>query len=59
MIVTNFMWAMFNSDDPISFITPDVAYKMPDAEKGKKRSLYMPVWCIDNDISLHYEGVEL
>ncbi len=62
MILANFMWAMFNSDNPIDagLFGTEVAYKMPDAEKGKFKPLDMPVWEIsENDINMHEEGVDL
>ena len=62
IIVSNFIWAMFNSDNPIDagLFGTEVAYKMPDAEKGKLKPLDMPVWSISNEnIEMHLEGVEL
>ena len=62
IIVTNFMWAMFNVDNLInefSLFSPEIAYKMPDAEKDNFKSLDMPVWSINDSIDVHYEGVEL
>ena len=62
VITTNFMWAMFNSDNPIDMglLGTEVAYKMPDAEKGKLKPLDMPVWKIsENNIEVHEEGVDL
>ena len=62
MILSNFMWAMFNSDNPIDagLFGTEIAYKMPEAEKGKLTSLDMPIWEItDNSISVHEEGVDL
>lgn len=62
IIVTNFMWAMFNVDNLInefSLFSPEIAYKMPDAEKDNFKSLDMPVWSINDSIDVHYEGVDL
>ena len=62
IITTNFMWAMFNSDKDIDMglLGSEVAYKMPEAEKGKLKSLDMPVWEIRDDfIDYHEEGVDL
>lgn len=62
IIVTNFMWAMFNVDNLInefSLFSPEIAYKMPDAKKGNFKSLDMPVWSINDSIDVHYEGVDL
>lgn len=62
IITTNFMWAMFNANNLInefSLFSPEIAYKMPDAEKGNYKSLDMPVWSINDSIDVHYEGVDL
>lgn len=62
MILSNFMWAMFNSDNPIDagLFGSEVAYKMPEAERGSFIALDMPVWEIsENQIAVHYEGVDL
>lgn len=62
IIVTNFMWAMFNADNLInefSLFSPEIAYKMPEAEKGNLKPLDMPVWSINDSIDVHYEGVDL
>ena len=62
IITKNFIWAMFNSDNPIDagLFGTEIAYEMPKAEKGTLRPLDMPVWEInENDISVHEEGVEL
>ena len=62
IITKNFMWAMFNSDNPIDagLFGTEVVYKMPEAEKGKLISLNMPVWQIsDVTIGVHEEGVDL
>lgn len=62
MTLANFMWAMFNSDNPIDagLFGTEVAYKMPEAEKGKFKPLDMPVWDIsESDIDMHEEGVDL
>ena len=63
IISTNFIWAMFNSNNAISefsLFSPEIAYKMPEAEKENYKSLDMPVWEISSDnISLKREGVEL
>ena len=60
IITTNYLWAMFNSDHPSGGLWVEVAYKMPDAEKGKMNSLDMPVWTIgSNGMTLKYEGVDV
>lgn len=61
IIARNFMWAMFNSDSPITQLSPDVAYKMPEAEKGVFYPLQFPVWKIHDDLtySLDYEDVHV
>lgn len=59
IIVTNFIWAMFNSDIPNDGFYIDVAYKMPNALKKDYKSLDFPVWDISKDnISYHKEEVE-
>lgn len=62
IILSNFIWAMFNSDNPIDagLFGTEIAYKMPQAEKGDFKSLNLPVWEISKDkISMHEEGVDL
>lgn len=66
IIVTNFMWAMFNSEPSGSSMANmmgamDVVFAMPNAEKKKAKDewMQMPVWKIDDDcIELTYEEVE-
>ena len=66
MILSNFMWAMFNSEPTgLSFANMsgamDIAFSMPNAEKKKAKDewMQMPVWIIKNDdIELRYEEVE-
>ncbi len=62
IIAANFMWAMFNSDFGFGggLAGVDVAYKMPEAEKGKLKSLPIPVWSIsESGIFLNYDEVSL
>lgn len=61
IITRNFMWAMFNSERNEGLLLGiDVAYKMPEAEKGKMKPLDMPVWEIsETSIKVHEEGVDL
>ena len=62
IITTNFIWAMFNSDKEIDagFFGAEVAYKMPDAEKHKLKSIEFPVWNIsDENIEVHYEEAQI
>lgn len=60
IIITNFIWAMFNSEHPIGGFFIDVAYKMPDAEKKSYKTLKFPVWKIsDTEISMREEEVEV
>ena len=62
IITTNFIWAMFNSDNPIDagLFGTEVIYKMPNAEKQDYKSLDFPVWDIsENNIDYHEEGVDL
>lgn len=62
IITTNFIWAMFNADNPIDLglLGTEIIYKMPDAEKEKYKSLDFPVWDINaNEIDYHEEGVDL
>ena len=61
IIVRNFIWAMFNNEHNDGFLLGvDVAYKMPEAEKGNLKPLDMPVWEInEKDINVHEEGVDL
>jgi len=62
IITTNFIWAMFNSDNPIDvgLFGTEVIYKMPNAEKQDYKSLDFPVWDIsETDIDYHEEGVDL
>ena len=66
MILSNFMWAMFNEDPDTQSMAlfnaeVDIAFAMPNAEKNKKNDNYllMPVWEItESDIDVHEEGVE-
>ena len=59
-LTTNFIWAQFNSQNEITALFCDVAYTMPEAEKGKYRPIRLPVWIItDEDITLTYEDVEV
>ena len=62
IITTNFIWAMFNSDNPIDIglFGTEVIYKMPEAERQNFKPLDFPVWDIsENDIDYHEEGVDL
>ena len=62
IITTNFIWAMFNSDNPIDagLFGTEVIYKMPNAEKQDFESLDFPVWDIsETNIDYHEEGVDL
>ncbi|MCQ2753054.1 MAG: hypothetical protein MJ206_02225 [Bacilli bacterium] len=60
IISTNFIWGMFNSDHPISMLLTEVVYKMPEAEKGKLKTLQFPVWDINNkSIDFHMEDAEI
>lgn len=61
IIVRNFMWAMSNTyRDEGLLLGIDVAYKMPEAEKGNLKPLDMPVWEIsEKEINVHEEGVDL
>lgn len=62
IIVKNFTWGMFNSDNSIDvgLFGTEVIYKMPQAEKGNYEAIDFPVWMISNDnIDFHMEGVEL
>ena len=44
MIIKNFIWAMFNSNNPIDLglLGMEVAYKMPDAGKDNLKPLSFP-----------------
>lgn len=61
IIVKNFMWAMSNTQRNEGLLFGiDVAYKMPEAEKGNLKPLDMPVWEInEKEISVHEEAVDL
>lgn len=60
MILLNFNWAMFNYDNEITFLMPEIAYSMPEAENGKYKPITLPVWDIrDNEIHYKYEDVEV
>ena len=62
IIVKNFIWAMFNSDNSIDagLFGTEIAYEMPKAEKNVFKPLDMPVWDInENNMSVHEEGVEI
>lgn len=62
IIFKNFIWAMFNSINPIDagLLGVEVIYEMPDANKGIFHSLNFPVWNIDeDDIDFHEEEVNL
>lgn len=62
LILKNFTWGMFNSDNPIDagLFGTEVVYKMPQAEKGDYQTIEFPVWNITNgDIDFVMEGVDL
>ena len=62
IIAKNFIWAMFNSDNPIDagLFGTEVAYQMPKAEKNVFKSLDMSIWDINaSNITVHEEGVEI
>lgn len=59
LIVCNFVWAETNMYEiPAGFIC-EVAYKMPESQKKKYKSIDFPVWKFEsNKVSLHYEAPE-
>lgn len=62
IIAKNFIWAMFNSDNPIDvgLFGTEVAYEMPKVGKDIFTPIDMPVWDIsENTITVHDEGVEI
>lgn len=62
IILKNFTWGMFNSDNSIDagLFGTEVIYKMPKAEKGDYQAIDFPVWEITNDdVDFYMEGVEL
>lgn len=61
ILTTNFIWAMFNFDNPIkTLLGTEVAYKMPNASKKDYGSISFPVWTISaENISFQEEGVEI
>lgn len=61
IIAKNFMWAMSNTQRNEGLLFGiDVAYKMPEAEKGNLKPLDMPVWeTNEKEINVHEEGTKL
>lgn len=61
IIARNFIWGMFNSDNEITQLSPDVVYRMPEATKQNLIPLQFPVWTINDDLShsLRYEDVDV
>lgn len=61
IIARNFIWGMFNSDNPITQMCPDVVYKMPEATKGNLVPLRFTVWDIKDDMTYncHEEDVDV
>lgn len=62
IILSNFMWGMFNSEHPVDagLFGTEVIYKMPEAEKEDFQSMEVPVWSINKDeINMRKEGVDL
>ena len=67
MILSNFIWAMFNTDKNTQSMASfngeiDLAFTMPNAEKNKENDNYIrfPVWNIaDDSITMSEEGAEL
>jgi len=61
IICKNFIWGMFNTEHSEGLLLGvDVAYRMPEAEKGKLVVIDMPVWEIsETNIDVHDEGVDL
>lgn len=61
IIIKNFMWAMFNTNQSDGILLGiDVAYKMPEADKRNYKPIGMPVWDInENEIDVHEEGIDV
>lgn len=60
VIVSNFFWATTNSSTDVGGLFYEVAYKMPEAEKGVFKPITFPVWRFDSlSASLHYEDLEV
>lgn len=61
IIANNFLWAMTNMDSPITMMSPDVAYRMPEASEGELFGVEFPVWTIGDDLTctMHREPVEV
>ena len=61
IICKNFIWGMFNTERSDGLLLGvDIAYRMPEAEKGKLVAIDMPVWEIsETNIDVHDEGVDL
>lgn len=59
IIISNFIWGMFNTDAGDGFLI-ELVYKMPEASKNKFKNIMMPVWDIhENSIEMHLEDIEL
>lgn len=60
IIFKNFVWGMFNSENPIGLLITEVVYSMPEAEKGNLKAVEFAAWNICPDsVSFSMEGVEL
>lgn len=60
LIFSNVIWGETNIYEPPTFLICTVAYKMPEASKGKHESILFPVWSFSNrKVSLHYEAPEV
>lgn len=61
VIAHNFIWGMTNTLSEITQLSPDVAYRMPDAESNQLSTLHFPVWDIQDDLTydMHEEDVEV
>lgn len=61
IIANNFLWAMTNMENPITPMSADVAYRMPEALEGEQFGVEFPVWTIGDDLTctMHREPVEV
>lgn len=61
VIANNFIWGMTNMENPITPLTPDVAYRMPEAKRNDLYPLQFPVWNINDDLTyeMHKEDVDV
>lgn len=61
VIAHNFIWGMTNMENEITMLSPDIAYRMPDALNNDLHVLKFPVWNIKDDLTydMHEEDVDV